>query len=316
MTRYKIILNPQSGGGAGKHSIPKIKSHLRENNLNFELVCTQSPWHASQLAQQAVDDGFDVVVAAGGDGTSNEVINGLMRSKEIGATATMGVLPIGQGNDFAFGLDIPLDLESSCRTLAQGHHRIIDIGHVQGGLRPEGRYFGNGTGIGFDTIVGFEALKLKRLHGFPAYLVGALKTIFLFYRAPTLRLELDDKTLTLPSLMVSIMNGRRMGGGFLMAPHGDPEDGYFDLCIVGEVSRLKILPLITRFLSGSQGTHPKVQFQQAKRITVRALTGVLPTHADGETVSTEHTTLIFELLPQQLEIITQPCLKKDNLDHH
>ncbi|OQX60925.1 MAG: hypothetical protein B5M51_09380 [Anaerolinea sp. 4484_236] len=306
MARYKIILNPESGRGIGGQSIPQIEEYLKGHGLDFELVCTEAPWHAVELAQQAVKDGFDVVVSAGGDGTANEVLNGLMLAKEDGHTAAMGVLPVGQGNDFAFSMGVPVELEASCQALAQNHRRNIDVGRVTGGLRPEGRFFGNGIGIGFDAVVGFEALKLKRLHGFPAYLVAALKTIFLYYQAPKVRVDLDEESLTLSALMVSIMNGRRMGGGFMMAPHGDPEDTFLDLCLVEEVSRPKIFALIPRFLGGTQGSHPAVQFQQSKRVTVTALKGVLPTHADGETVSLERTKLSIELLPHQLELITQP----------
>ena len=306
MTRYKIILNPESGRGAGGQSIPQIEEYLKGYGLDFELVCTEAPWHAVELAKQAVRDGFDVVVSAGGDGTANEVLNGLMLAKESGHTAAMGVIVIGQGNDFAFSMNVPTELEASCQVLVQNHRRSIDVGRVTGGLRPEGRFFGNGIGVGFDAVVGFEALKLKRLHGFPAYLVAALKTIFLYYKAPEVRVDLDDESLILSALMVSIMNGRRMGGGFMMAPHGDPEDTFLDLCLVEEVSRPKIFALIPRFLGGTQGSHPAVRFQRSKRVTVTALKGVLPTHADGETVSLEGTELSIELLPHQLELITQP----------
>jgi len=306
MTRYKIILNPESGRGAGGQSIPQIEEYLKGHGLDFELVCTEAPWHAVELAQKAVRDGFDVVVSAGGDGTANEVINGLMLAKESGHTAAMGVIVIGQGNDFAFSMNVPTELEASCQVLVQNHRRSIDVGRVTGGLRPEGRFFGNGIGVGFDAVVGFEALKLKRLHGFPAYLVAALKTIFLYYKAPEVRVDLDDESLILSALMVSIMNGRRMGGGFMMAPHGDPEDTFLDLCLVEEVSRPKIFALIPRFLGGTQGSHPAVRFQRSKRVTVTALKGVLPTHADGETVSLEGTELSIESLPHQLELITQP----------
>ncbi|MBC8496172.1 MAG: diacylglycerol kinase family lipid kinase [Chloroflexi bacterium] len=304
MNKYKIIVNPESGRGAGGRAIPQIKAYLNAHNLDFDIVTTEKPWHAAELAQQAVTEGFDIVVAAGGDGTANEVINGLMLSNKAGSAA-MGVLPVGQGNDFAFSMGIPTELETACQTLAANNRRVIDVGHITGGRRPEGRFFGNGIGIGFDAVVGFEALKLKRLHGFPAYLVAAIKTIFLFFKAPQVQIDLDEESLTLPALMVSIMNGRRMGGGFMMAPHGDPEDGFLDLCITEQVSKLKIFALILRFMKGDQGDHPAVQFKRATRIKVTALEGVLPTHADGETVSTKKTELHIELLPNQLELITQ-----------
>ncbi len=303
--RYKVILNPASGRGEGGASLPQIEASLNNLGLNFETILTEGPWHAAELAQQAVIGGYDVVVAAGGDGTANEVLNGLMLAKEAGFGAVMGVLPVGQGNDFAFSMGIPTELGAACQALAHAHRKRIDIGRVTGGLRPEGRFFGNGVGIGFDAVVGFEALKLKRLHGFPAYLVAALKTIFLFFKAPQVRVELDDEVITLPALMVSIMNGRRMGGGFMMAPHGDPEDGHLDLCIAREVGRLQIFALILRFMKGDQGDHPAVVFKRAAKISVTALKGMLPAHADGETVSEEKTQLAIELLPGQLELLTQ-----------
>ena len=306
MSKYKIIVNPESGRGEGGRAVPQIEDLLNAHNIDFDLVKTENPWHAVELAQQAAVQGFNVVVAAGGDGTANEVLNGLMRAKDEGATAALAVLPIGQGNDFAFGMQIPAELESACLAIVNDQRRMIDVGRITGGRLAGGRYFGNGVGIGFDAVVGFEALKLKRLHGFPAYLVAALKTIFLFFKAPTVRIDLDAESLTVPALMVSIMNGRRMGGGFMMAPQGDPGDGSLDLCIASQVSKLKIFALILRFMKGDQGSHPAVQFKRSRKVTVTALEGVLPTHADGETVSTEKTELSIELLPSQLEVICQP----------
>lgn len=306
MPRYKIIVNPESGRGEGGREIINIKSLLSGHSLDFDLITTENPGHAIELAQQAVTEGFDVVVAAGGDGTANEVLNGLMLAKEAGLSAAMGVLPVGQGNDFAFSMGIPTELEPACETLARNHQQVIDVGRVTGGLFPEGRFFGNGIGIGFDAVVGFEAFKLKRLHGFPAYLVAALKTIFLYFRAPKVRIELDHETLIQPSLMVSIMNGRRMGGGFMMAPESDPGDGELDLCIAGQVSRLGIFGLILQFMQGSQASHRAIQFKRSQNIKVTAMEGVLPTHGDGETISTESKQLAIELFPGQISLITQP----------
>jgi diacylglycerol kinase (ATP) len=304
MPRYKIIVNPESGRGEGGREIPNIKNLLNAHQVGFDLVTTERPWHAAELTQQAVAEGYDVIVAAGGDGTVNEVLNGLMLAKEAGLSASMGVLPVGQGNDFAFSMGIPTELEAACEVLASTQRLSIDVGRVTGGLYPDGRFFGNGIGIGFDAVVGFEALKLKRLHGFPAYLVAALKTIFLFFNAPKVQIELENETLIQPALLVSIMNGRRMGGGFMMAPESSPNDGQFDLCICGQVSRIGIFGLILRFMQGTQGTHRAIQFKRSARVKVEALDGVLPTHGDGETISTESTQLTMELLPAQLDLIT------------
>ncbi len=304
MKRGYIIVNPVSGRGAGEHAIPRIEAALHAAGLEYVLVRTERPWHAAELARQASADGHDVVVAVGGDGTANEVLNGLMQAKaDHGHCAVMGVVSVGRGNDFAFGVGVPHELEAGCRALASGRARTIDVGKVTGGDFPLGRYFGNGVGIGFDTVVGFEAQKLKHLHGFMAYLVAALKTIFLYFRAPLLKIELDERSLSQRCLMVSIMNGRRMGGGFFMAPNGRPDDGRFDLCIAAQLSRRAVLGLMPRFMKGTQGSHPAITMESARRVAVTAVEGVLPAHADGETLCEAGTSLVVELFPQQISIL-------------
>lgn len=305
--RYKIIVNPISGRGTGELSIPKIESILKTAGLEFTLVRTERPWHAAELAQNAAAEGYDVVVSAGGDGTANEVINGLMLAKTAGEVIpAMGVLTVGRGNDFAFSMGIPTQLEAGCQVLIEDYRRTIDIGLVKGGLFPEGRYFGNGVGIGFDAVVGFEALKLKRLHGFASYIVAALKTIFLYFQAPTVRVQIDGDEMILQTLMVSIMNGIRLGGGFMIAPDGIPDDGVFDICIAQQVSRPQMFALIAKFLAGTQAEHPAILTNQATRLTAITKDGVLPAHADGETLCIDGTELSVELLPQQISLITRP----------
>jgi diacylglycerol kinase (ATP) len=307
MDRYKIIVNPTSAHGAAEQAIPRIEELLRGYGLAYDLVRTERPWHAAELAQQAAHDGYNVVVAAGGDGTANEVLNGLLLAQEAGASRSvaMGLLGIGRGNDFAFGMGVPQGVEEGCRILAEGRRRTVDVGRVSGGLYPNGRYFGNGVGIGFDATVGFEAAKMTRLRGFLCYIVAALKTIFLYYSAPLLRIQLDDQALELPALLVSIMNGRRMGGGFLMAPQGRPDDGLFDLCIARQVSRLGVLALMPLVMKGTQGTHPAISMPRSRRVTVTALKGSLPAHADGETLCVAGQQLEMELLPGRLQTISQ-----------
>ena len=304
---YKIIVNPTSGRGSGSRSVPQIEKLLIEYGLNFEIVQTEYPWHAAELAQEAAMEGFDVVVAAGGDGTVNEIINGLMTTKgDNTKQPALGVLSVGRGNDFAFSMNIPTNIEAGCKTIASNQRRSIDIGRVEGGLYPQGRYFGNGVGIGFDAVVGFEALKLKRLHGFPSYLVAALKTIFLYFHAPQVKIAFKDEIRELPALMVSIMNGRRMGGGFMMAPKGLSDDGLLNVCIVHQVSRPQIFSLIAKFMQGTQDAHPAIERIHTQQLRVTALQGMLPAHADGETLCEDGTELVLALLPSQIELIFEP----------
>lgn len=302
--KYCIIANPTAGKGHAALLIPQFTSYLQSKNLDFEVVQTEHPGHAYDLALQAVRDGAEVVVGAGGDGTMNEVLNGLVAARETGLPEVMmGVLPIGRGNDFSFGMGVPQDLTAACDALVTARQRRIDLGRITGGLYPEGKIFGNGVGIGFDTKVGFEANKMNHLRGFLPYLLGALKTLFAYGTAPQLRIELDNETITLPALMVSIMNGRRMGGAFMMAPQSKSDDGVFTLCIANLVSRPAILLLIGRFIKGTQESHPAIRFRNSKKITVTALDGSMACHADGETICTEGTQLTIELIPAFLPLI-------------
>jgi YegS/Rv2252/BmrU family lipid kinase len=272
--------------------------------VDFELVRTERPLHAIELARQAAQDGFGVVIGVGGDGTANEVVNGLMQAKLAGYDRTaMGILAAGRGNDFAYGVGMPDGLEAGCKILAQGSRRRIDVGRVTGGLFPDGRFFGNSVGIGFDAVVGFEAVKITWLTGFPSYLVAALKTIFLYYNAPQVEIAYDGQVMTLPALMVSIMNGQRQGGAFMMSPQSRNDDGLFDLCIAEGVSRRRIFTLIPHFFKGSQFSQPEIRFGQTDKLVVTAVTGVLPAHADGETLCTDGSQLTLELLPQQLDVL-------------
>jgi len=305
MKRYQVIVNPTAGRGEAGKAIPAIERALTAAGLTFDLVQTERPWHAAALAEKAAVSGYDVVVAMGGDGTANEVLNGLMAAKQAtGKTAAMGVVGIGRGNDFAFGVGVTSGVEIGCRILADDKRLLMDVGMVSGGLYPQGRYFGNGVGIGFDAVVGFVALKMKHLHGFPSYIVAALKTIFLYYRAPKVRIEYDQGTIEQSSLMVSVMNGRRMGGGFYMAPQARIDDGLFNLCIASQVSRLRIFALIPKFMKGTQEGHPAIKTGQTRRIKVTALEGVLPAHADGETLCTDGKDLEIEIVPQAIEMIS------------
>jgi diacylglycerol kinase (ATP) len=305
MTRYKIILNPTAGKGNGLKVRPEIETLLTQHGLDYEIVMTEYPDHANELARKAAEDGFGVVVAAGGDGTANEVLNGLMQFKQIHKSCPiMAILPVGRGNDFAFGAHIPPGVQVSCDLLAKGTRKNLDIGKVTGGLYPQGLYFGNGVGVGFDAVVGFVAAKSK-LTGMITYLVAAIKTIFIYFKPPRLEVLLDNERFEISALMVSIMNGTRMGGGFMMAPNSKPNDGVFDLCIVREVPQLKMFGIMGLIMKGTQATHSAVTMTRSKKVSVKALTGTIPAHADGQTVCEEGQELLVEILPQELDIITQ-----------
>lgn len=303
--KYFVIVNPIAGRGLGEKSIPKIESSLRESGLDFTLVRSERVWHAAELAEAAAREDYDVVVSASGDGTVNEAINGLMKARKDGHHKTaFTALGIGTGNDFAGGTGIPTNLDDGLKALKADKRRKIDLGYVKGGDFPDGRYFGNGIGVGFDAAVGNEAIKIRWTRGLLAYLIGVIKTVFLYYNPARVEIILDDReTINQVSLMISVMNGRRMGGGFQMAPESRPDDGMFDLCIAETASKGRILQMIPHFIKGTQATLPEIQMKRAKKVLIRSLDLTFPAHADGEFICLAGTHLTLELLPQELEII-------------
>ena len=303
--KYLVIVNPISGRGYAEKAIPEIEAGMKKHGLDFDLVRTERPWHAAEIAEKAVKDGYDVIVTASGDGTANEAINGMMRTHNAGFNVcAFSILPVGTGNDMAYGLGMRGTLEESLATLAADHRKTVDVGLVKGGDYPDGRYFANGIGIGFDAMVGFVAVKIRWARGLLAYLIAVIQTVFIYFKAPTVEISYNDISYEQPSLMVSIMNGQRMGGGFYMAPLGDPGDGHFDLCIVSNPSRPRIFGLVPHFLNGTQASQPEVTAGRTHKINVRATKGSLPAHCDGETLCEEGDELSMEVLPSALEIIT------------
>ena len=304
MKKYIVIANPTAGHGNGLRAIPHIRQLCDEFHFEYNLVLTERVGHATDLSYQAAQEGFQIIVGAGGDGTLNEIVNGLMRARDAGISLpAIGVLCIGRGNDFGGSVGIPTDLKLACKLLAEDHRRKIDIGCVSGGLYPEGRYFINCVGVGFDAIGTIEAAKLPRWGGFASFLIAILKTIFLYNKAPLATICYDQLTIIQRSLMISIMNGRRLGGSFWMAPDAKQDDGLFDLCIAQQMSPLRIFMMIPHFLRGSQASQKTITTGRAARITIDGHDAPLPAQTDGEIICMNDTRLEIEVLPRQIEVI-------------
>jgi len=296
-----VIVNPVSGRGAGARLMQPISDFLRSSGLDFDLVTTTAVHDATRLAREAVAQGRETVVAVGGDGTFNEVLNGLVQSKDEPVGTTLGLLPIGTGNDFAFGAGLPLDVWEACRVVVRGQSRTIDTGLFCAD-NEEPRYFGNGIGIGFDAVANIESRKVKRLRGTLLYLVAVIRTLAFYYEAPRITLCVDGEERTQPSLMISVMNGRRMGGGFYMTPTSKMDDGLLDLCVAGQVSRAKMIRFVPRFMRGSHTTDPDVTMGQGRQVTITS-ESPWAAHVDGEIYGVGATRYEVELLPQRLRLI-------------
>lgn len=306
--RFLLIYNPTAGKGKAAGLRESVEQLMTAAGLDWELRLTERIGHAQELARTAAAQGFTVAVACGGDGTVNEVINGLMKARLADeATCVLGVLPVGRGNDFAYGANIPKDLEQSVRVLATSEARPMDVGCITGGDYPDGKFFGNGIGIGFDTIVGLEAAHMRFVHGFMAYVFGALKTFVLYPSPVQVRFEWDHGVIEHTTHQISIMNGKRMGGTFFMAPEADNADGLLDLCMAGVLSRGAMLKLMAMYTKGSQSKDPLIKTGRSKRFHITAPNGGLIVHADGETVCVNGQELLIECVPAALQIL---CAEK------
>lgn len=275
--RVKVILNPWSDRGRARNHIERILD-LSKPYGGLDLALTEQPGHARLLARQAADEGYDLVVAAGGDGTVHEVVNGLVRGNR--ADVALGVLPIGSGNDFAFGLGVPLELEAAVPRLFSGQQQAVDLGRVED---EHGRYefFQNNLGIGFDAVVVIRTETITRIHGFMMYFVAVLQTILLYYQTHHLELCFDDESVEQDSLFLALGIGPRGGGGFLLTPDAKVEDNLIDSCLVNPVSRLTMLSMLLRVMKGTHITSPHVTMRKNQRILVKSQTP-LPIHVDGE----------------------------------
>jgi YegS/Rv2252/BmrU family lipid kinase len=300
-----IILNPAANKGKASARAAGIADRLKAAGISHDFAMTEGSGHAWRLAASAEKGGYDAVVAAGGDGTANEVVNGLMEASSGAPTkVAMGLLPIGRGNDFACGADVPADFEAALELLVAGKRRPMDVGLIKGGDYPQGRYFCNGVGIGFDTIVGLEAAKLKWARGALGYIVGALKTFIAFPEPPEVTFSYDGTSFPCRPGIINIMNGRRLGGLFWMAPDGKNYDGLFDFCLsTDKVGRMEMGSIILRYVKGTQAGHPRIKTGQGRVFRIEAPGGGLVVHADGETICVDGKGLSLECLPARIPMI-------------
>jgi YegS/Rv2252/BmrU family lipid kinase len=300
----KIILNPVAGRGFGGHARDEVTRLLRAAQVDFDLVQTSRVWHAAELAQEAAADGFEVVVAAGGDGTTNEVVNGLVAASEGREEPgpALGVLPLGSGSDFASAVGMEARVSAACEQLIAGQRRPIDVGRVRmPDEHPEWRHYANALGIGFDAYVTLETMRFKVLRGIPLYLLSVLRTLIVHHHAPVLTIECDDDKITQASMMVVVANGPREGGGFFVAPDAKPDDGWLDLCITGQLSRPAMLAIIPHFMRGTHIDREPITMARARRVRISAEED-LAVHMDGEMFATTTREIECELLPGRLHV--------------
>ncbi len=296
MARAKVILNPYAGRWKGQRSVPAVEAALKEAGVDFDLVCTAGPDHAIALAREAALEGYSPVVAAGGDGTIGEVVNGLMQAAGSDQVAgPLAIIPLGSANDFTQTLGTPASLQEACQLLRTGQVRTIDVGRVNE------RYFINDVGVGFEPQVTLESRKIKRLRGKLIYLVAVLRAV----RDPLqahMTIEWDDgQGVSKPILMVSVANGR-CTGGFWLTPYAELDDGELDFIFADAMSRLQILLFLPKVMRGTHLDEDPVTHGRTRRIVITS-DDPLPVVADGEIMTTAAHRLEIEALPSRMQVL-------------
>ncbi len=295
MTKAKVILNPYAGRWKGQRSMPAVEAALKEAGVDFDLVCTAGADHAIELAREASLEGYRPVVAAGGDGTIGEVVNGLVQAAGNQVAGPLAIIPLGSANDFIQTLGTPADLKGACQLLRTGQVRTIDVGRVNE------RYFVNDVGVGFEPQVTLESRKIKRLRGILIYLVAVLRAV----RDPIqahMTIEWDDgQRVSKPILMVSVANGR-CTGGFWLTPHAELDDGELDFIFADALSRLQILRFLPEVMRRTHLDKDPVTYGRTRHIVITSDEPV-PVVVDGEIMTTEAHRLVMDVLPGRMQVL-------------
>ena len=298
----KFILNPNADMGRAW----RVASDLRPIVDEFggaDWAGTVYPTHAMEMAIQAAEEGYELVVAAGGDGTVHEIVNGLMQV-EPEKRPRLGVVPLGSGNDFVHGVGASKKPEEALRRALSGTPKWIDIGVVEDDIGRR-EYVDNTLGVGFDATVTIRSHQSPILRGFLMYFVAVLQTIILNHDAAHMKIKTDEETFDENILMFVMCNGPREGGGFFVQPDAVPDDGVFHYATIGDVSRPMMFRLVPEVMNGTHGKFDVVRMGKFRTFEMEA-DRPLFIHIDGEVFAgfgTDIRKLKVEVLPKALEVV-------------
>ena len=295
MTRAVVVVNPAAGGGRTARVWRRLRD-LMAATLPAEHVETRAAGDGERLARQAAAAGAPLVVAVGGDGTLNEVVNGV---RSVGSTAAVGAVLTGRGCDACRNFGVPRDPVVAVRTLADGGDARFDLGLAEwaDGRR---RWFAISAGAGFDAAVARRAQSVPARGTLP-YLAAVMASITQ-HRAIATTLELDgERQPSTPLTAVVAANGRWFGGGMKIAPDADAADGLLDVVVLGALGRLELLRWLPTIYPGTHVRHPRVTVRRARSLRVDAAEP-LPTHVDGEPLGVTPVTMTVEVGALRLRV--------------
>jgi diacylglycerol kinase (ATP) len=303
-SRAVFVVNPASDGGATRRAFPAIAAEARARGIEVVERLTDAPGHATVLTREAILAGEELIVAVGGDGTVNEVVNGFCdeTGTPLPGAAALAVIERGTGCDFARTFAIPKKTAGAVAVIVEGQRHRIDLGRAAyataGGAQT--RLFANIASCGMSAAVARRANETtKRFGGTPSFLYATAAT-FLGWRNRRFRVRIDGAERELVANNVVAANCRYFGGGMKVAPDARPDDGLFDVALMGDISKLDFALNVHRLYRGTLERHPKVEYVRARRVEVDC-DEPLPIEVDGEQPGTMP--VVFDVVPGALELI-------------
>lgn len=305
--KWFVILNPHAGSGKGKKDQDEIIQKLSKAEFQFELATSDYPKHIIQLTMDAISRGFRKLIIAGGDGSLNEAVNGIFQQTACPPEeVTVGVIPVGTGNDWIKTFGISNYYKDTIKVLRNGKTMRQDIGQIRFTENGQEKtsYFANMAGFGFDAMVAEKtnSLKNKGHKGIALYL-QALGSSFWNYQTAKTHVIIDGNEIEDLIFSVSIGIGKFNGGGMMQAPGAIPDNGLFEVTIIRKIGLFRILRNLTRLYSGEYVKDPRVSVYQGRNISISAGESIAG-EADGEIVGNNK--FDITLLSRKLSVIFNP----------
>ena len=301
MNKYLIVLNPVSGSGRGKKSFAEINSFFSSRNLDYKIVVSEFHGHITKIIQENINN-YDILIAAGGDGTVNEAVNGM----DLESNKIFGVLPIGSGNDFAMNLNLPKKINDILNIITSPNRKYLQTDLLSVEFCENNNWFKkisiNAVGIGFDAFVAYKNQHDKKFSGIISYIFavfGALKDL----KPLKMNLFVDDKKITDKFIVSTIGNGKTSGGGFYLNPTAVINDSKLNLTTIKEVKKLKLLKELPKALINKMDKVKEAEFYVGNKIRIE-LEEPYFVHSDGEILGTQISELNIEISEYKLNIIS------------
>ena len=302
---WVTIVNRAAGGGKAEKEWPLISQLLHQNQVPFEPHFTNRRLHASIIARNKIKEGYSKIIVVGGDGTMNEVINGVFAQGRLKTTEVMlGMISVGTGNDWARMFNIPSDYEGAIQTIKQQKTFIQDAGLVS--YRKNGkewkRYFINIAGLGFGARVVERTNRMKeRGKSGPMLYFYNMFLSLLRYKSQKADIEIDGTCFARRIFALNVGIGKYNGGGMIPLPHAVADDGFYSITLIKKVGKLTLLANIKRLYNGSIAKHSKVETYLAKSVQIDS-SPRLKLETDGETLG--HGPVNFQIIPRSIRVIS------------